>query len=328
MRNLLVVLILIWLPACLFAQVKGSINGVVIDSTQSAIPGATLVLSSKDTGEVRRMTSSEQGYFNFVDLARGDYTLVVKADGFRELQMGPLELTVGEQMTVRPKLDVGTLAEVVEVQSTAPPVTTSTSSVSQLVDSKRIEQLPLNGRNALQLIALLPGVVNAGTAGQFGATQATFSTSGGRNIDMNFTLDGGYNMNSFYSIANEYPNPDALQEVSTSTRNYTAAFGRGTSSVAAVTRSGTNQFHGSAFEFLRNTELDARSFFSAKRADFKRNQYGHVRRSDSEEPPVLLPRISGHESPGHAGRRAVSDAEHSRKKRRFLGGHHAVARSG
>ena len=91
---------------------------------------------------------------------------------------------------------------------------------------------------------------------------------------MNFTLDGGYNMNSFYSIANEYPNPDALQEFTTTTRNYSAGFGRGTSSVSAVTRSGTNEFHGSAFEFLRNTVLDARYFFAAKRADFKRNQYG------------------------------------------------------
>ena len=145
MRNCLLALMAIALPTCAFAQVKGSINGTVIDSSQSSIAGATLVLSSKDTGEVRQVTSSEQGYFNFVDLARGDYTLVVKANGFRELQMGPLELTVGEQMTVRPKLEVGTLSEVVEVQATAPPVTTSTSSVSQLVDTKRIEQLPLNG---------------------------------------------------------------------------------------------------------------------------------------------------------------------------------------
>src|SRR3954447_10702977 len=269
-----IVLAVFVLPVCLLAQVRGSINGTIVDASQAVVSGATLVLTNTDTGETRQIASSDQGYFNFVDLARGEYRLAIRASGFRELQMGPLELTVGEQLTLHPKLDLGTVSEVVEVQGVAPPVTTSSSSVSQLVDTKRIEQLPLNGRNALQLIALLPGVISAGNAGQFGATQVTFSTSGGRNIDMNFTLDGGYNMNSFYSIANEYPNPDALQEFSTTTRNYSATFGRGTSSVSAVTRSGTNEFHGSAFEFLRNTVLDSRYFFAARRADFKRNQYG------------------------------------------------------
>src|SRR3954451_486784 len=262
------------LSAVALAQVNGSINGTVTDAGQAAMPAAVLTLKNTQTGDLRRAISSEGGFFTFIDVARGEYSITVTAQGFRELQLGPLVLTVGQQLTVRPRLEVGSVSETIEVQGTPPPVVTSSSSVSQLVDTKRIEQLPLNGRNALQLVALLPGVVNAGTGGQFGATQSTFSTSGGRNIDMNFTLDGGYNMNSFYSIANEYPNPDALQEFSTTTRNYTAAFGRGTSSVAAVTRSGTNQFHGSAFEFLRNTELDARSFFSATRADFKRNQYG------------------------------------------------------
>ncbi|MBS1835264.1 MAG: carboxypeptidase regulatory-like domain-containing protein [Acidobacteria bacterium] len=262
------------LASGLWAQVKGSINGTVVDSGNAAVPGAALTLTSNETGDVRTLESSPQGFFNFVDVARGSYRLTIKATGFRELLIDPVELTVGEQRTLHPTLEVGQVTEVVEVNSTAPPVITSTSSVTQLVDTKRIEQLPLNGRNALQLVALLPGVVSAGNAGQFGATQASLSTSGGRNIDMNFTLDGGYNMNSFYSIANEYPNPDALQEFSATTRNYTAAFGRGTSSVSAVTRSGTNQFHGSAFEFLRNTQLDARYFFGAKRADFKRNQYG------------------------------------------------------
>ncbi len=256
------------------AQVAGSINGTVEDSTQAAIPEAALVLTNTQTGESRTTTSTAEGFFNFADVPRGEYTIKVTAQGFRELQIGPLTLTVGQQMTVRPKLDVGSVTESIEVAAAPPPVVTSSSSVSQLVDSKRIEQLPLNGRNALQLVSLIPGVVNAGSAGQMGATQVTFSTSGGRNIDMNFSLDGGYNMNSFYSIANEYPNPDALQEFSTTTRNYSAAFGRGTSSVAAVTKSGTNQFHGSLFEFLRNTQLDARSFFSARRSDFKRNQYG------------------------------------------------------
>ena len=159
---------LIALPVCLLAQVKGTINGTVVDSAKAAVPGASLTLSSKETGEVRTAESSAQGYFNFIDLNRGTYRLTIKASGFRELIIDPVELTVGEQKTVHPTLEVGSVSEVVEVTSAAPPVTTSSSSVSQLVDSKRIEQLPLNGRNALQLVALLPGVVNAGAAGQFG----------------------------------------------------------------------------------------------------------------------------------------------------------------
>lgn len=256
------------------AQVSGSINGTVVDATQAAVPGAALVLTNTQTGETRQLTSSEQGYFFFTDLPRGEYNLKVSSTGFRELAIGPVVLTVGQQMTVHPTLEVGSASESIEVSASPPPVTTATSSVSQLVDSKRIEQLPLNGRNALQLVSLLPGVVPAGNGGQFGAVQTTFSVSGGRNVDMNFTLDGGINMNPFYGIANEYPNPDALQEFSATTRNYSAAFGRGTSSVAAVTRSGSNEFHGTLFEFLRNTDLDSRPFFAANRSVFKRNQYG------------------------------------------------------
>jgi len=257
-----------------YGQVTGSINGAVVDATRSAIPRASLALTNTQTGETRQVLSSEQGYFNFTDLARGEYTLKVTAQGFRELVIGPMLLTVGQQMTVHPALDVGSVRDSIEVLASPPPVTTSTSSVSQLVDSRRIEQLPLNGRNALQLVSLLPGVIPAGNAGQFGATQSTFSASGGRNIDMNFSLDGGINMNPFYAIANEYPNPDALQEFSATSRNYSAAFGRGDSAVTAVTRSGTNQFHGTLFEFLRNTDLDSRPFFAATRSVFKRNQYG------------------------------------------------------
>lgn len=265
---------LVSLPPALFAQVTGSINGTVVDTTQAAIPGAKLTLLNTQTGDTRQLVSSEQGFFNFTDLPRGEYKIKVSAQGFREVDIGPMVLTVGQQMTVNPKLEIGTLTESIEVQATPPPVTTATSSVSQLVDSKRIEQLPLNGRNALQLVSLLPGVISAGAAGQMGATQQTFSASGGRNIDMNFSLDGGINMNPFYAIANEYPNPDALQEFSATSRNYSAVFGRGSSAVTAVTKSGTNTFHGTLFEFLRNTDFDSRPFFAATRSIFKRNQYG------------------------------------------------------
>jgi hypothetical protein len=111
------------------------------------------------------------------------------------------------------------------VSGSPAPVTTSSSSLAQIVDSQRIERLPLNGRNALQLVALVPGVVQVARIGQFGMTQLAFEVSGGRNIDMNFSLDGDFNMNTFCNSAADYPNPDALQEFSVSTRTVSAVFG-------------------------------------------------------------------------------------------------------
>src|SRR5438093_4480599 len=116
------------LPAIGLAQVIASVNGTVTDASQSAVAGAQLVLRSTQTGESRQTTSSEEGYFTFADLARGEYHLTVTAQGFRELHLGPLALTVGQQMTVRPKLEIGTVTEAVEVQGAPPPVVTSTSS--------------------------------------------------------------------------------------------------------------------------------------------------------------------------------------------------------
>lgn len=256
------------------AQTNGSISGVVVDPSGSVVPGAQLELTHVATARTQHGGSGADGYFTFTDLPTGRYSLRIMAEGFRELDLDGLNLTVGQQMTVRPELTLGQLTDIVEVSSTPPPVTTSSSTVSHLVDSQRIDRLPLNGRNALQLVALVPGVVEKGRYGQFGATQLSFEVAGGRQVDMNFNLDGGINMNAFYNNANDYPNPDALQEFTVNTRTYTAAFGRGFNQVSAVTKSGTNEIHGSLFEFLRNTKLDARSFFAPQRSEFKRNQYG------------------------------------------------------
>ncbi len=260
--------------ASLFAQATGSIRGTVVDSSNAAVPAASLLLTSVATGETRQIPSSPEGYFLFVDLSAATYRLKVNAPGFKELLLDNLLLNVGQQLTVRPRLEVGAVTETVEVSAAPPPVTTTSASVAQTVDTQRIERLPLNGRNALQLIALVPGVVQTGRIGQFGMTQLAFEVAGGRAIDMNFQLDGGFNMNTFYNLAVSYPNPDALQEFTVSTRTTSAVLGRGNSSVSASTRSGTNEFRGSLFEFLRNTELDARSFFALARPAFKRNQYG------------------------------------------------------
>ena len=256
------------------AQTTGSVNGTVLDGQGAALPGAELVLTNAATGQTRHLTSSSEGYFLFGDLSPAVYRLKVSAAGFKELILDSLILNVGQQMTVRPTLEVGSISEKIEVSGSLAPVTTSSSSVAQVVDSQRIERLPLNGRNALQLVALVPGVVQVGRIGQFGMTQLAFEVSGGRNIDMNFSLDGGFNMNTFYNAAADYPNPDALQEFSVSTRTVSAVFGRGTAAVSASTRSGTNEFHGTAFEFLRNKHLDARPYFAPARTEFKRNQYG------------------------------------------------------
>lgn len=276
-RFLIVVLIgmtLSLLAGALYAQGTATINGTVLDATSAAVPKASVILTEVQTGLQRTTTTSPQGYFTFMNLNPGIYALKVSLAGFNAWQQQNIVLSVAQHATFRPVLQVGNVTQTVEVTAASPLVTTSNSTISSLVNNRQIEQLPLNGRNALQLIALTPGVVSTGTNGQFGVTQPAFAVSGGRDIDTNFFLDGATNMNPFYADSINFPDPDALQEFSVLSRDYSAEYGRGSTIVSAVTRSGTNKFHGSAFEFVRNTKLDSRPFFSANRPVYKRNQFG------------------------------------------------------
>ena len=252
----------------------GSINGTVTDESGAVVAGATLELTDIGTAQVRRTTSSSQGYFNFPDLTATSYTLKVSAPGFKEYVWESLRLTVGQVISLKAAMTVGAVSQSVSVTGLPPAIETSTASVGQLVDTNEIENLPLNGRNALSLVQLAPGARGAGVQGQFGATQQQFTINGSDPNDNNFSLDGGFNMNSFYSLASDYPNPDALQEFLVNTRDYDATAGRGFNSISAVTRSGTNDLHGSAFEFIRNNALDASNYFGTKPSPFKRNQFG------------------------------------------------------
>lgn len=273
----LMALFFLFLPAGLsnaFGQGTSSISGTTTDTSQAAVANGHVTLTNTDTGRISVTTTSPEGYFTFPNLTPGNYSLKVEGSGFKAWQQTAIQLEVSQSVSVNPELSVGTQSEQVEVTTAGQLIDTSSSNISQVVSSKQIEELPLNGRNALQLVSLAPGVVSTGTSGQFGATQIGFSSSGGRDIDTNYSLDGGININPFYGIANEYPNPDALQEFAVTSRNYTARFGRGSTNVSAITRSGTNKFHGSVYEFFRNTVLDTYPYFAQKRPDFKRNQFG------------------------------------------------------
>ncbi len=256
------------------AQNTGSITGTVMDSSGAAVSGANLELTDVSTSQTRITKSSAQGYFNFVELPPKVYRLRITAPSFKEYVNDSLQLAVGQQIAVQPVLVLGAVNQSIEVTGAPPPVSTTTASVGQVIETKQIDNLPLNGRNALNLILLVPGSLPAGNSGQFGATQQQFDLSGSDPNANNFTLDGGFNMNAFYSNAANYPNPDALQEFNVSTRTYDAGLGRGFNSISGVTKSGTQNYHGTAFEFFRNTALDAANYFASAPSPYKRNQFG------------------------------------------------------
>jgi hypothetical protein len=257
-----------------WAQQTASINGTVVDPSGAGIPGAELVLTNEGTGVTRQTVTSVQGYFNFTDLSAAQYSIRVSAKGFEVFTQSGIILDVGQQITVQPALRIGAATQVVSVTGTPPPVTTSSASIEQTVQSDQLENLPLNGRNPVQLLALTPGVIYNGAGGQFGLQPLTFNGPGGRSSDMNFSLDGGTNNAAYFSQGDTYPNPDALQEFTVSTRDISATLGHGSTGIAAQTKSGTNQVHGSAYEFVRNSDMDSRSFFSPTVNVYKRNQFG------------------------------------------------------
>ena len=259
--------------------------------------------------------SSAQGLFEFTDLPPGEYKVSITKTGFKAWDQSSITLAVAQHITLYPALQVGAATEQIEITAEAAFLTTDNSSLSGVVESQQIEQLPLNGRNALQLEALEPGIVSTGTSGQFGAVQVSFTSSGGRDIDTNYTLDGGINVDPFYAISNNYPNPDALQEFSVSSRNYSARFGRGSTDVSAVTRSGTNTFHGSLFEFMRTTDLDAHSILLDHDSRFPSQPVRRFnRRTRHQEQVVLLWQLSRHPASGKPRRRQLHHHSHGRER--------------
>ncbi|MGP0020888.1 MAG: carboxypeptidase regulatory-like domain-containing protein [Candidatus Sulfotelmatobacter sp.] len=268
-----------------FAQVNGVITGTVRDHSGAVISGAEVTVSDADKGIHRTTPTNSDGDYLVGGLGASTYNVTVTASGFEKYQAKGIVLRVGEKIRIDCALTVGKVsAQVVVEGSAAGQVETQSSEVAGTISGKQISQLELNGRNFVQLITLIPGVSNQsgqdeGTVGVAG--NVLYAINGGRTEYNNWEVDGGDNMdNGSNGSLNVYPNVDALAEVRVITSSYGAQYGRnGSGTIEAVTKSGTNSFHGEVFEFLRNELFNAHNYFDAPGIDkpaYKKNDFGYI----------------------------------------------------
>ena len=272
------------LPMLLGQQDKGTIAGLVEDSSGASIPNAKVTLRNAGTGETRTANTGAPGEFVFTPLMVGIYEVTVEAAGFQTQVQRNLELQVQQRLDVKFALPVGTETRVVEVTDTAPPLQTSDSSVGQVVASKQIVNLPLNGRDIYQLLLLVPGTVTSPSGDPAISGQPPqyqfYAMDGIDNSNYQGNLQSGHAWNLS-------PSPDAVQEFKVQTNNYSAEFGQSAGGVVnVVLKSGTNDLHGTLSEFLRNDVFDARNFFAQAKAPYKQNQFG-----GSVGGPVVIPKV-------------------------------------
>jgi hypothetical protein len=264
------------------AQNFAEITGTVSDSTGAVITGASLTIMSTATHQVRQTTTNETGNYSVPFLIPGLYEVRVERPGFKIATRRGVDLQVGVVARIDFSLEVGEVTQQVEVTGGAPLLTTESTALGTVIENKRIVELPLNGRNYLQLIALSPNVTVEGGGGGGGSLQGgsrsrvSYAVAGQRLEFNRYTLDGVENTDPNFNSYVIQPSVDAIQEFKVQTGVYSAEFGRATSQVSATTRSGSNDFHGAFFEFLRNDKIDAREWLQSdsRKNPFRRNQFG------------------------------------------------------
>jgi hypothetical protein len=270
------------LTTSLLAQDTASITGTVADPSGAAIPNAQVSVSSADKGIKQTASSNGSGDFLFSALPIGSYDLTVTAPGFKKYQANGIVLRVAQKARVNVAMQVGTESTEVTVQGTnVAQVETQSSDLSGTVTGKEISQLELNGRNFTQLVTLVPGVTNqtGQDEAQVGVNgSVSFSVNGGRIEYNNWELDGGDNMdNGSNTTLNVYPSLDAIAEFKVLTSNYGAQYGRnGSGTVEVETKSGTSQFHGDVYEFVRNDAFNAKEQFQDTVPAYKKNDFGYT----------------------------------------------------
>ncbi len=264
----------------LFAQESAQISGTVIDQSGAAVPDVEVSVTQNATGLKRSATSDSKGFYIIPDLPLGPYNLRAAKMGFRTFVRPDVVLQVGTNPEIQVSLQVGAVSDQVIVEATTSELETRTAGVGTTVmDTQKILDLPLNGRQATDLIPL------AGLAVQTAGTQPTYtmntgpsiSVAGGMSWSVQYNLDGAPHVDTYVGTSMPLPFPDAMQEFRLSTGAQEASSGGHSGAVVdAVTKSGTNAFHGDLFEFFRNSNLNARDFFAAGSDGLKRNQFGGV----------------------------------------------------
>lgn len=255
----------------------GTISGYVTDQNGAAVTAAIVTATQTQQNIVRSVESNDEGFFDFAALPPGQYSVSVEKTGFQRTVQTAVELSVNQNVRLDLGLSVGDVQQQITVTSEAPLVDTRSQTISGLVDDRRVVDLPINGRNVIGLARIIPGVVNVRAPQQLDDARSgpAMNVNGGRSNMNLFTLNGGYFNNPSRNTGMNYPPPDAVQEVRILTHNFSAEYGRNPGSqVLVVTKAGTNDIHGSAWEFLRNDALNARSFFDPRRARLKQNQFG------------------------------------------------------
>ncbi|MGH9843304.1 MAG: carboxypeptidase regulatory-like domain-containing protein [Blastocatellia bacterium] len=262
----------------------GSIIGAVADANGSAVPTAKVTLTNLGTTERRTAETDENGNYQFVNRVPGRYRLEIEKGGFKRHTREPVVVEVQSAVRLDTTMDVGDVTQVVEITAQTPLLQPDTTSLGQVVDSRKVQEMPLNGRNVLNLVALVPGVVPQGQAMQNPTGTNPFAWGnyqiGGGAANQSATfIDGGPVNVSYINLTALVPTQDAIQEFRVQTNNLSSEFGRFTGGVINLTsKSGSNAWHGSAYEFLRNRVLNANTFFNnrsgIKRPAFTQNQFG------------------------------------------------------
>lgn len=298
-RSFLVLLLFVFLVPSLLAQTAdtGALAGTVTDSTGAVVPNATVTVTNADTGQVRTATTGAAGDYQINTLPPGNYHVKFEASGFQTVEVPAAKVTVTETAVLNQSLQVGAQAQEVTVQANVETIQTASSALGTVVNTETVTELPLNTRNYTNLLAMSAGAnASASNASTLGKGSSLIAVNGGGQ-NQNTYLQDGASINNFYSLGTNVegtiyaslatPNPDTIAEFKIQTSTYDAGYGRNPgSNVNVITKSGTNQFHGTAFEFFRNTVLNANDFFNGyselsrglpnKQPTLNQNQYGGV----------------------------------------------------